>query len=306
MKNFLRNASIFTMAMTTMGITASNALAQQGPGCELRGQVSSSGQQDATVNFSNLGSNTIHIYWISFNGQEGDYNELQQPLKSLRPGEIETFQAKVGFHYSVFDENVQNCLAVVTANDPFNDFQLGSNGQLSGARDQPPTNRDSNSGVVIQPGDQGDFTENSNNQNSAGNIAQEALSKHNELRARHCTPALTWDEQIAATAQAWANQCAMQHSQNRSLGENLAQATSGSRSVGRLIQDWYDEIRDFDFDNGGFAGNTGHFTQVVWRSTSRIGCGIASCNGNDILVCNYASQGNFSGQFRQNVARTCQ
>jgi hypothetical protein len=69
---------------------------------------------------------------------------------------------------------------------------------------------------------------------------------------------------------------------------------------------WYDEVGSFDFDEGGFSKKTGHFTQVVWRGTKQIGCGVSQCNGMDVWVCQYDPPGNVRGQYRDNVLpRSC-
>jgi hypothetical protein len=64
---------------------------------------------------------------------------------------------------------------------------------------------------------------------------------------------------------------------------------------------WYDEIKIYKFPNGGFSMRTGHFTQLVWRSTKQVGCGHVQCKGNDIYVCEYDPPGNWEGQYRQEV-----
>lgn len=105
-----------------------------------------------------------------------------------------------------------------------------------------------------------------------GNMAA-ALKAHNDYRAKHSAPALTWDSDLAASAQS-ANekfQCAMQHS---GAGENLA---GGYTDVVAAVAAWYNENKDFNYQSGGFGENTGHFTQVVWKSTTHLGCAINSC-----------------------------
>ena len=84
-------------------------------------------------------------------------------------------------------------------------------------------------------------------------------------------------------------------------GENLAQGTSGSYSPAQFVNDWYSEISQYDFTSNTPSGETGHFTQVVWKSTKHVGCGIASCSGNDLLVCQYSPAGNYDGQYLDNV-----
>ncbi|KAF8978699.1 CAP domain-containing protein, partial [Cyathus striatus] len=58
----------------------------------------------------------------------------------------------------------------------------------------------------------------------------------------------------------------------------------------------------------GFSSATGHFTQVVWKSSTSIACAIANCPAGTIfnqtskyVVCRYAPPGNYLGQFPQNV-----
>ena len=57
----------------------------------------------------------------------------------------------------------------------------------------------------------------------------------------------------------------------------------------------------YDFSRPGFDLKTGHFTQVVWKDTRQLGCGVAMCDGGEIWVCNYSPPGNFVRSFRQNV-----
>ena len=71
----------------------------------------------------------------------------------------------------------------------------------------------------------------------------------------------------------------------------------------KATQSWYDEIKDYSFARPGFSAATGHFTQVVWKGSSKLGVGIAFAdNGRKaIVVANYSPPGNYQGQFPQNV-----
>jgi uncharacterized protein YkwD len=131
----------------------------------------------------------------------------------------------------------------------------------------------------------------------AQDISSEVLSKHNSLRAKHGVPALSWSGNLAGMAQDWANKCVFEHSSNG--GENLAQGDGFPPS--QFVQDWYDEIGQYDFNNPGFSSGTGHFTQVVWKSTKQVGCGLAQCSGGALLVCNYSPAGNLEGAYPENV-----
>jgi len=68
---------------------------------------------------------------------------------------------------------------------------------------------------------------------------------------------------------------------------------------------WVGELRQYDFQRGGFSMETGHFTQVVWKSTQRLGCASASCGATTVWVCNYEAAGNVEGEFQRNVGGGC-
>ncbi|KAL9977239.1 hypothetical protein ACROYT_G014621 [Oculina patagonica] len=66
---------------------------------------------------------------------------------------------------------------------------------------------------------------------------------------------------------------------------------------------WYDEIEYYNYKNPVFSMNTGHFTQVVWKSTTKLGCGVATKSGKTYVVARYYPPGNYNNQYRQNVMR---
>ncbi|MDB4957674.1 MAG: hypothetical protein JWO36_5243 [Myxococcales bacterium] len=138
-----------------------------------------------------------------------------------------------------------------------------------------------------------------------GSVAQRFVDAHNRVRAKHCAAPLSWSQKLADVAQKWANHlrdagCTFGHS-GGSYGENLAAGTEGVLDPEATVAMWYDEIKLYKFPDGGFSMKTGHFTQVVWRGTTHVGCGHSQCNGNDVWVCNYDPPGNWEGQYRENV-----
>jgi uncharacterized protein YkwD len=134
----------------------------------------------------------------------------------------------------------------------------------------------------------------------------EFLFSHNQMRAAHCAPPLVWSVEVAARAQAWADElaasgCAFEHSHGR-YGENLALGIAGVHDDPReIVFLWYDEVAEYDFHRGGFSRATGHFTQLVWMGTQRLGCGTSTCRGKRLWVCNYDPPGNYRGQYGTNV-----
>lgn len=135
------------------------------------------------------------------------------------------------------------------------------------------------------------------------------LFGHNRVREEHCAPPLVWSAEVARRAQQWAdslaaNGCGFEHSHG-SYGENLALGTAGVDDDPEKIVDlWYRGFTAYDFAGGGFSLRTGHFTQVVWNGTRRLGCGTSTCKGKRIWVCNYDPPGNYRGQYASNVLRS--
>lgn len=139
---------------------------------------------------------------------------------------------------------------------------------------------------------------------------EEALAKHNTLRQFHGSPALTEDVELTNLAQDWAEHLAntgqMQHRPNNQYGENIYFAWSSQPGfdVNGLtpVEAWYGEVKDYNYNNPGFSSQTGHFTQVVWKNSTKLGCGKAtSVDGKVFVVCNYDPPGNYLGQFPENV-----
>ena len=129
---------------------------------------------------------------------------------------------------------------------------------------------------------------------------QEILAAHNKYRAEVGVPPLRWSDSLAATAQQWAGHLASTGTfEHNSGGQNLALATTGV-SVTQLVDIWGGEKQFFMYGVFPNVANppgslVGHYTQVVWRDTTEVGCGLATGSGNDTLVCNYNPPGNFLG-----------
>jgi hypothetical protein len=146
---------------------------------------------------------------------------------------------------------------------------------------------------------------------------------HNETREALGLPDLTWSPDLAEFAQQWSdslaeNECGtIEHRMQNRYGENIAMA--GSTRVGDVftpedaVAGWVAEVACWDFGtiNGSESCDTacvqdlnsngcGHYTQVVWRNTQRVGCGYSTCASQGfnfgVWVCNYDPPGNFIGQ----------
>jgi uncharacterized protein YkwD len=131
---------------------------------------------------------------------------------------------------------------------------------------------------------------------------------HNQVRAQVSVPPLTWDPAIASTAAAYAAKCIFEHSGTSGLGENLgATAPPGNERASDMVQGWADERAHYDYaSNSCDPGETcGHYTQVVWKASTKLGCAVQACNTGspfsgvtnwEIWVCNYSPRGNVGSQ----------
>ncbi|MEV4128101.1 CAP family protein [Nocardia sp. NPDC049707] len=84
-------------------------------------------------------------------------------------------------------------------------------------------------------------------------------------------------------------------------GENLYMAEGMEVTGATAVEDWYAEIKDYNFTEPGFSDKTGHFTQVVWKGSKQIGVGIVCTGSTAYVVANYDPPGNYESKFPQNV-----
>lgn len=129
---------------------------------------------------------------------------------------------------------------------------------------------------------------------------------HNAYRRRHGVPALDWSSRVAKSAEAWARTCQFQHESQSEYGENLY-AAWGQPNMERVLSHaaaaWYDEVAQYKYENPGFSMRTGHFTQMVWKNSKRLGCAARQCGPMTLVVCRYDPPGNVIGHFKANVPR---
>jgi uncharacterized protein YkwD len=129
------------------------------------------------------------------------------------------------------------------------------------------------------------------------------LKVHNTARASVGVGNLIWSDSLAAGAQAWASKLAeldtLDHSKAEgAYGENLFSGSEGYTPA--------DAAKDWLTEKDGYSGgaitmenfaSVGHYTQMVWSSTTEVGYGVAkSTSGNVYIVARYSPAGNFLGQ----------
>jgi Cysteine-rich secretory protein family len=149
-----------------------------------------------------------------------------------------------------------------------------------------------------------------NKQNPIPVFDQRILAEHNRERVGLGLRPLSWSPALAQMAQRWADYLAatgrFEHATERRLvpeGENLWAGTKGYYPPEAQVDAWIREKRFFRpglFPNNSITGkveDVGHYTQVVWRGTTQLGCGEATDAHEDVLVCRYDEAGNYRGEY---------
>jgi hypothetical protein len=145
--------------------------------------------------------------------------------------------------------------------------------------------------------------------NEPSSMPQRILAAQNALRAEAGVAPLVWDPALGQDAAGYALQLALtnnfHHSDRRArpnVGENLWMGSHGYFSYEAMVGGWASEKRFFvpgTFPNNSRTGNwfdVAHYTQIVWPTTTRVGCALASNARNDFLVCRYSPAGNIDGR----------
>lgn len=143
------------------------------------------------------------------------------------------------------------------------------------------------------------------------------VAAHNRWRAQVGVEALSYSPELAASAQAWADElkqthhCRMRHSKAEGrYGENLYWASALVWSDGRrelskvppvqVVAAWGSEQRDYDYASNRCAPGKmcGHYTQLVWQASTQVGCARAVCEDSQeqVWVCQYQPAGNVVGR----------
>lgn len=135
------------------------------------------------------------------------------------------------------------------------------------------------------------------------------LEGHNAARAAVGLPPLTWNETLAADAARYAAVLAETREFKHSAeprgavpeGENLFMGSRGAYRYDEMVRLWVDERRSYrpgifpDISTTGRWQDTAHYSQIIARRSTEIGCAVASSRSDDYLVCRYTPPGNVWG-----------
>ncbi|XP_042150797.1 Golgi-associated plant pathogenesis-related protein 1-like [Ixodes scapularis] len=135
----------------------------------------------------------------------------------------------------------------------------------------------------------------------------------NQYRVKHHAPPLKTNSTLYILARGWAKRLAIQddtknvtHRPGKGLGENIYWTTLSTPPYEKYAQMavdmWYEENVKYNYHQGGYSAATSHFTQLVWISSTQVGCGYSVSSSKTLyVVCNYYPQGNIEGKYKENV-----
>lgn len=119
---------------------------------------------------------------------------------------------------------------------------------------------------------------------------------------------LSYDKVLADVAEGWADKCTFSHSATGGLvGENIFVSSDFNVAAEEAVISWASESEFYNLGKNACrrGERCGHYTQLVWAGTTRVGCGFAVCQADAAgklsysfrnIVCNYAPPGNFTGK----------
>jgi len=192
---------------------------------------------------------------------------------------------------------------------------LGSNSRLGGVSSQIQAWETFNLIPLVPVGER---TKGQVGSHTTFTLAQqrELIETHNQYRLQVGVSPLSWSNPLARSAKQWAAVIANRHrdgswitaADHGSAGENIWQGSRGGFSLTAMVEAWGSEKQYFrngvfDARNTGSAISTtgqwsdvGHYTQIVWKNTQEVGCGLAKTSQHEFLVCRYNPPGNILGQ----------
>ena len=140
-------------------------------------------------------------------------------------------------------------------------------------------------------------------------MADRILAMHNQERAAVGAPPMVWDETLAQSAASYGPTLAslgrLRHSPRDTRPgqrENLAMGSSGYYDYQAMTGFWINEKRHFmpgQFPNVSRTGNwedVAHYTQMIWKGTTHVGCALQRGGDLDYLICRYSPPGNADGR----------
>ncbi|KAL5713756.1 hypothetical protein ACHQM5_015806 [Ranunculus cassubicifolius] len=132
-------------------------------------------------------------------------------------------------------------------------------------------------------------------------FVNQILEGHNNARQIVGVPPLKYEPLLARYARIYSNDrrqdCKLIHSRGFKFGENLFWGQGLGWNAKNAVDAWVDEKKWYNYDNNSCSGiECTHYTQIVWRTTKRVGCAQIICDSGDVFItCEYYPPGNYIG-----------
>ena len=156
------------------------------------------------------------------------------------------------------------------------------------------------------------FSINTSAQSTGSRFTQEEakimVNLHNKARSEVGVGEITWSNELAAYAQEWVDHlaktdCRLKHRPRsgpwkQKYGENGFAGTAGYYGVSDAAKSWEGEKKYYGNQvlNSSNWSSSGHYTQMIWKNSTQIGCAKIECGGQIIIICNYSPRGNVLGE----------
>lgn len=135
------------------------------------------------------------------------------------------------------------------------------------------------------------------------NLVNQFLAPQNAARSTVGMRPLVWNTKLARYAERYANQrrrdCALKHS-NGPYGENIFWGSGNGWTPAQAATAWASERKWYNYlsNSCAWGQECGHYTQIVWKGTMRVGCARVTCFGGKgvFMICNYDPPGNWIGE----------
>lgn len=140
------------------------------------------------------------------------------------------------------------------------------------------------------------------------------LQLHNLYRSNVTPPAgnmayMEWDDELARLAQIWSDGCIFDHGMPdndypETIGQNLYIGTDPTGYLGLYL--WFEEYHHYDLHNDYClpGKQCGHYVQMAWYLSNRLGCGMTKCGMRYLMTCHYSPQA-LKGTQMYRVAKPC-
>ncbi|KRF99305.1 uncharacterized protein Dwil_GK26749 [Drosophila willistoni] len=136
-------------------------------------------------------------------------------------------------------------------------------------------------------------------------VEEDILNEHNRLRRLHRSPDLQLVPYVPDQVHSAANNITEEDKEPPYVRDFPLSVCKTLGDPVKCVQQWYDGVKDYDFDNPGFSDETKYFTALIWKASNHVAV-LTKTNQiskNKYVFAFYHPLGNIDGKFKENVPR---